>query len=65
MTVFNSNKTISLPHISSAAYQCMIGALKEANCILIQPVMRVQVSFVSLIYWHSSIEVFVSMFELF
>jgi elongation factor G len=40
---FDCNKGVSLPYISSAAFQCAQRALQSAQCVLIQPIMFVQI----------------------
>jgi elongation factor G len=40
---FSSNANIHMPFISSAAFQCMNRALKNANCVVSQPIMLVEV----------------------
>lgn len=44
LTRFNVNKSILIPYITSAAYQCTLNALKNAELVIIQPVMRIDVS---------------------
>jgi elongation factor G len=43
LTHFNCNKGVSLPYISSAAFQCAQRALQSAECVVIQPIMLVQI----------------------
>jgi len=43
LTDFEANTGVSTPYISSAAFQCTMNALKKASCVVIQPLMRVEV----------------------
>ena len=45
LTKFNTNKGVQLPYISSAAYTCTLNALKRAECVIIQPVMQIEVNY--------------------
>ena len=40
---FNVNKGVLVPYISTAAFQCTMNALGQADCVVIQPVMKVEV----------------------
>lgn len=43
LTKFNASRGVPLPYISSAAYQCALKAVKSAECVIIQPIMQVEV----------------------
>lgn len=40
---FETSHGIPMPYISSAAYQCTIKALENAECVVIQPIMNIDV----------------------
>lgn len=44
LTKFNATRGVPLPYISSAAYQCTMNALRNAECVIIQPIMQLDVS---------------------
>ena len=33
-----------MPYISSAAYQCILNGLNKAECVIIQPVMQIEIT---------------------
>lgn len=41
---FNVNKGVLVPYISSAAYECTLNALNKAECVVIQPVMQINLT---------------------
>ena len=43
VTRFETSQGVPMPYISSAAYQCTIKALENAECVVIQPIMNVDV----------------------
>ena len=43
LDAFNANKNISLPLVSTCAYQCTLAALRKAECVVIQPIMHVEI----------------------
>jgi elongation factor G len=57
LNAFSSNAKIHLPFISSAAYQCMNRALKNASCVISQPIMQVEV-FLNCSSFFISIDIF-------
>jgi elongation factor G len=42
--MLNYNPNVTMPFISSAAYQCAQKALKKAECIILQPVMKLDIT---------------------
>lgn len=54
LRAFNVNAKVHLPFVASAAYQCTVQALKQAECVITQPVMQLNVishhSFIYKIY---------------
>lgn len=44
----NCSPTVSLPYISSAAFTCTMNALKQSECVVIQPVMKLDVILIDL-----------------
>jgi elongation factor G len=44
LTKFIANKGVQIPYISSAAYQCILNGLNQAECMIIQPVMKVEIT---------------------
>ncbi|RNA28118.1 ribosome-releasing factor mitochondrial [Brachionus plicatilis] len=44
ITKFETSQAVPVPYISSAAYQCTIKALENAECVVIQPVMLLDVN---------------------
>lgn len=43
LTSFVNNRNASLAHVSSAAFTCTMNALKNADCVIIQPIMKLDV----------------------
>ena len=44
LNAFSSNSKVHLPYISSAAYQCAVKALKNAECVVSQPIMQIEIA---------------------
>ncbi|CAF0710211.1 unnamed protein product [Brachionus calyciflorus] len=44
LTKMETSRNVPLPYLSSAAYQCTMNALKKAECVVIQPIMFLEVA---------------------
>jgi elongation factor G len=46
LTSFSASSGASVPYVSSAAFTCTMNALKNAECVVIQPLMKVDVGLI-------------------
>ena len=44
LSMFKYNPNVTIPFVSSASYQCAQRALKKAECIILQPVMKLEIT---------------------
>lgn len=47
---------VPLPYISNAAFICTMNALSKAECVVIQPVMKLEVHIFLFVFTHFSLE---------
>ena len=44
LTELKYNQGVSMPYFSSASYQCTLKALKNSECVIIQPIMKLEIT---------------------